>query len=70
MACAEIDEATRTWCIPASRAKNDKAHLVHLSKPVWTIVRQTDIGKKALPGIHAGQARIGSAFRRQWLVAP
>jgi integrase len=40
MAWTEIDEATRTWCIPASRAKNDKAHLVHLSKPVWAIIQQ------------------------------
>ena len=40
MAWAEIDEATRTWRIPAARCKNGKAHLVHLSEPVWKIIQQ------------------------------
>src|SRR5260370_20417699 len=29
----ELDEKTRTWTIPGSRTKNNKAHLVHLSDP-------------------------------------
>jgi integrase len=40
MVWAEIDEATRTWRIPAARCKNGKAHLVHLSEPVWKIIQQ------------------------------
>ena len=40
MAWVEIDEATRTWRIPAARCKNGKAHLVHLSEPVWKIIQQ------------------------------
>jgi integrase len=39
MTWAEIDEVTRTWHIPAARCKNGKAHLVHLSEPVWNIIR-------------------------------
>ena len=40
MAWAEIDEPTRIWRIPAARCKNGKAHLVHLSDPVWKIIQQ------------------------------
>jgi integrase len=40
MAWAEINEQTRTWCIPAARAKNGKTHLVHLSDPVWAIIQR------------------------------
>ena len=40
MAWVEIDEASRTWRIPAARCKNGKAHLVHLSEPVWNIIQQ------------------------------
>jgi integrase len=36
---SEIEEATRTWHIPSQRAKNAKAHLVHLSDPVWVIIK-------------------------------
>lgn len=39
MAWSEIDEATRTWHIPSKRSKNAKAHLVHLSDPVWAIIK-------------------------------
>ena len=39
MAWSEIDEASRTWRIPAQRSKNGKAHLVHLSDPVWEIIQ-------------------------------
>lgn len=31
---AELDRATKTWTIPAGRAKNDVAHIVPLSTPV------------------------------------
>jgi integrase len=41
MTWAEIDEATRTWRIPASRTKNGKAHLVHLADPPWSIIQGT-----------------------------
>ena len=40
MAWVELDEATQTWRIPAARCKNGKAHLVHLSEPVWKIIQQ------------------------------
>jgi integrase len=39
MAWSEIDEATRTWHIPSQRAKNAKAHLVHLFDRVWEIIK-------------------------------
>jgi integrase len=38
-AWSEVDEATRTWHIPSRRSKNAKAHLVHLSDRVWTIIK-------------------------------
>jgi len=34
----EIDDETRTWCMPAERTKNTKAHIVHLSDPAWTVI--------------------------------
>lgn len=39
MAWSELDEAARIWHIPSQRSKNAKAHLVHLSDPVWTIIK-------------------------------
>lgn len=39
MTWSEIDEATRTWHISSQRAKNAKAHLVHLSDRVWEIIK-------------------------------
>ena len=38
----EIDAAKRTWCIPALRSKNGKAHIVHLSDPAWAVVGDQD----------------------------
>jgi integrase len=38
MAWSEIDGAARRWHIPSQRTKNAKAHLVHLSDPVWAII--------------------------------
>jgi integrase len=40
MRWSEIDEATQTWCMPASRTKNGKAHLVHLSDTAWSIISE------------------------------
>jgi integrase len=34
----EIDADTRTWCIPGTRTKNGKAHIVHLSEPAWAVI--------------------------------
>jgi integrase len=34
----EFDENTRTWTMPASRTKNKRAHIVHLSEPAWAVV--------------------------------
>ena len=39
MVWSEIDEETRIWHIPSQRSKNAKAHLVHLSDPVWAIIK-------------------------------
>ncbi len=39
MAWSEIDEETRIWHIPLQRSKNAKAHLVHLSDPVWAVIK-------------------------------
>jgi integrase len=36
----ELDEKSRTWSIPASRTKNKKAHIVHLSEPAWQVIAQ------------------------------
>jgi integrase len=36
----ELDEHFQTWCIPASRTKNGKAHIVHLSKQAQSVIAQ------------------------------
>jgi len=40
MVWSEIDEASRVWHIPSERAKNARAHLVHLSDPAWAIIKE------------------------------
>ena len=35
----EIDAETRTWCIPGTRTKNGKVHIIHLSEPGWAVIR-------------------------------
>jgi integrase len=34
----EIDGQARTWCMPAERSKNNKAHIIHLSAPAWAVI--------------------------------
>ena len=34
----EIDGQARTWCMPAERSKNNKAHIIHLSEPAWAVI--------------------------------
>jgi integrase len=34
----EIDPDIRTWCIPGTRTKNGKVHIVHLSEPAWAVI--------------------------------
>jgi integrase len=34
----EIDGPARTWCMPAERSKNNKAHIIHLSEPAWAVI--------------------------------
>jgi len=34
----EIDAQARTWCMPAERSKNNKAHIIHLSEPAWAVI--------------------------------
>jgi integrase len=36
----EIDFETRTWTLPASRAKNGKPHFVHLSAPALEVIER------------------------------
>ena len=42
----EVDLAGRTWTLPASRTKNGKPHIVHLSKPaIAVLLRTPKLGK-------------------------
>jgi integrase len=34
----EVDESTRTWCLPGDRTKNGRPHIVHLSGPAWNVL--------------------------------
>jgi integrase len=45
----EIDAEARTWCIPAHRTKNGKAHIVHLSVPAWAVISKHLSGKYIFP---------------------
>ena len=38
----EIDAASNTWTIPASRSKNRKSHIVHLSKQAQQVLGRAD----------------------------
>lgn len=38
----ELDRELNTWHIPASRSKNNKAHIVHLSKPAAAILERRE----------------------------
>jgi integrase len=53
----EIDLATRTWTIPASRAKNGKQHVVHLSAPAISVLEQLPHqGDRLFTGPNGGSA--------------
>jgi hypothetical protein len=45
----EIDAEARTWCIPADRTKNRKAHIVQLSEPAWAVISGHLAGKYIFP---------------------
>jgi integrase len=45
----EIDAEARTWCIPANRSKNGKAHIVHLSEPAWAVISEHLTGDYIFP---------------------
>ena len=51
MRWAEIDLVNRLWTIPRERAKNDRAHMVHLNDLAMEVI-------KALPRIDAGQGYV------------
>src|SRR5215211_7398910 len=38
MQWTEINQANRTWSIPAERSKNGRAHIVHLSEQAWAVI--------------------------------
>jgi integrase len=40
----ELEEKARTWTIPGSRTKNNKAHIVHLSEPAWRVLARSPGG--------------------------
>ena len=40
MAWDEVDDKRRIWHIPSQRSKNAKAHLVHISNPVWHLIKR------------------------------
>jgi integrase len=41
----ELDENARTWCIPGSRTKNKKEHIVHLSEQAWRVIEACPAGR-------------------------
>lgn len=75
----ELDRATATWTIPASRAKNAKAHLVPLaSSAVWLLDAQaggaewpqrgyilTTTGRTPVSGISKAKAALDAAMSRE-----
>jgi integrase len=36
----EVDAQARTWCMPAERTKNGRAHIIHLSEPAWAVISE------------------------------
>jgi integrase len=62
----EIDEPAQTWCMPAVRTKNNKAHITHLSEPAWAVIAEHcgneddyvfATSREALSGLCGGQTR-------------
>ena len=41
LAWNEIDLASRTWTLPASRTKNGRPHIVHLSQEAFAVLKRT-----------------------------
>jgi integrase len=39
----EVDLASRTWTLPASRTKNGKRHIVHLSHEAMSVLNRTQV---------------------------
>ena len=80
----ELDRATATWTIPASRAKNAKAHLVPLAPAsVWLLDAQaggaewpqrgfilTTTGRTPVSGISKAKAALDTAMSHEGRVAP
>ena len=57
MRWSELDSPNHptTWTVPAERAKNGKAHIVHLSEPVRAIIAALPM-LRGNPFVFAGQA--------------
>jgi integrase len=84
MRWVEISKDRTTWTIPAERAKNGKAHLVHLAAPARKILRDairikgspfvfTTTGKTPVSGFSATKASLDKAIaeaRRKARVTP
>jgi integrase len=55
----EIDEAERTWTVPAERMKSGRSHIVPLSEPALAVLAEVkplrDLGGVIFPGIRYGQ---------------
>jgi integrase len=63
----ELDLARRVWTLPKSRAKNAKAHLVHLSEQAMAVLTHADLrgpyvfsllGTKPFPGFSRAKRRL------------
>ena len=58
MRWSELDEDLAIWTIPAARAKNRKAHLVHLAEPARAILRKLRDRTPATPRARKGSKPI------------
>jgi integrase len=59
-----LDEAERTWTIPAARAKNGVAHKVPLSKQAWTLIQAMPrfVGNEHVFAGRAGRGAINGGW--------
>jgi integrase len=53
----ELDEKSQTCSIPASRTKNKKAHIVHLSDAARKVIAQRPVASEAFSGVFELKAR-------------
>ena len=75
----EVDLASRTWTLPASRTKNGKPHIVHLSNEAIAVLMCMPktgeicflaVGYEAVSELQRGETRTRQALRSHRLAAP